>query len=214
MRLVRGTVVSWKPCSLSKTSRILRRFIKGDAGADPSVINYVKRAAEDVELSLTIEKSGVKHKHRNGHSDFEEITSLKTKKKKHRKSSPEAVAASSEGFSGSKIECADDSAPSKRHKKRHKSEEENVENRERSDPTEAAILDKKKSKKRLDENGALTSIVAADDGCVKTEGELDSKKKKRHRLEDSEDRGKAETEETHERHQRKKKRREARVQDT
>eukprot|EP00252_Welwitschia_mirabilis_P020501 TRINITY_DN5047_c0_g1_i2.p1 TRINITY_DN5047_c0_g1~~TRINITY_DN5047_c0_g1_i2.p1 ORF type:complete len:141 (+),score=2.64 TRINITY_DN5047_c0_g1_i2:210-632(+) len=82
MRLVRGTVVICKTSSISKTCRILRRFIEGDAGADPSVINYVKRAAEDAELSLAIEKSGVNYRHRNGHLDLEEVTTLKTKKKK------------------------------------------------------------------------------------------------------------------------------------
>lgn len=49
MRLVRGSIVSSKPCSRQKAAGILRRFLSSDAGTDVSVKSFLKRAARSLE---------------------------------------------------------------------------------------------------------------------------------------------------------------------
>lgn len=60
MRLVRGSILSSKPCSGSKAARILRRFLFSDAGTDVSVKSFLKRAARSLESKRDAESSSLR----------------------------------------------------------------------------------------------------------------------------------------------------------
>lgn len=60
MRLVRGSILSSKPCPRSKAARILRRFLFSDAGTDVSVKSFLKRAARSLESKRDAESSSLR----------------------------------------------------------------------------------------------------------------------------------------------------------
>eukprot|EP01018_Ginkgo_biloba_P011845 Gb_04050 [translate_table: standard] len=80
MRLVRGSILSSTPCSLSKAARILRRFLSSDAGTHASVKSFLKKSAASLESMRDAERSSlIKPKKKRRRLDHENSTSVDPK---------------------------------------------------------------------------------------------------------------------------------------
>lgn len=180
MRLVRGSIVSSKPCSRQKAAGILRRFLSSDAGTDVSVKSFLKRAARSLESKRDAGGSSLKKPKRKRLEDATavpypeedreaEIADLedgKHRKKKRRKTKADA----NEQFSQvaePKSEVTDKST--KKSRRKHSEEEDGLIEMKAgfdakpeetgSDLYDATPVGQKKQRKMLKDNEFLTDSV-------------------------------------------------------
>jgi hypothetical protein len=185
MRLVRGSILSSKPCTSSKAARILRRFLFSDAGTDVSVKSFLKRAARSLESKRDAESSSLRKPKR---KRLEETTAIpypeedteaeiadledgKHRKKNRRKTEVDANEQFSQ-IAEPQSEVSD--KPTKKSRKKHSEEEEGPSEikaefdakpeKKDSDLYDATLIGHNKQRKMLKENAFLTDDVTPSPG--------------------------------------------------